>query len=203
MIVVRYADDLVVGFQHRADAERFLKEFPERLGKFELEVHPDKTRLIEFGRQAWKNRKRGGQAQLATFTFLGFTHYCGENSKGYFQVWRETATTRMRAKLAELKQSLRSRMHESIPETGKWLRRVVQGYYRYHAVPGNIRPLSLFRVRLCRTWRHVLRRRSQTAKVSWDVVGRIVDRWIPAPRILHPYPDSRFDARIRAKSRMR
>ncbi|MFN7922034.1 MAG: group II intron reverse transcriptase/maturase [Bryobacteraceae bacterium] len=203
MIVVRYADDLVAGFQHRADAERFLKEFQERLAKFGLELHPGKTRLIEFGRQAWQNRKRGNQAKLATFTFLGFTHYCGENSKGYFQVWRETATKRMRAKLAELKQALRSRMHESIPETGKWLQGVVKGYCQYHAVPGNIRPLSLFRVRLCRLWRHVLRRRSQTAKVSWDVVGRIVDRWIPAPRILHPYPDARFDARIRARSRMR
>ncbi len=186
MIFVRYADDLVAGFQHRADAERFLKEFQERLAKFGLELHPDKTRLIEFGRQAWRNRKRRGKAKLETFTFLGFTHYCGENSKGYFQVWRETATKRMRTKLAELKQALRSRMHESVPETGKWLQRVVKGYYQYHAVPGNIRPLSLFRVRLSRIWRHVLRRRSQTAKVSWDVVGRIVDRWIPAPRTSTP-----------------
>jgi RNA-directed DNA polymerase len=130
MIVVRYADDLVAGFQRQTDAERFLKEFQERLAKFGLELHPDKTRLIEFGRQAWRNRKRGGQEKLETFTFLGFTHYCGENSKGNFQVWRETVTKRMRAKLAELKQALRSRMHESVPETGKWLQRVVKGYYQ-------------------------------------------------------------------------
>jgi len=127
MIVVRYADDLVAGFQHRADAERFLKEFQERLAKFELEVHPDKTRLIAFGREAWRNRKRPGQAKLETFTFLGFTHRCGENSKGYFQVWRETAGKRMRAKLQQIKQELRTRMHEPVAATGQWLKRVVFG----------------------------------------------------------------------------
>jgi RNA-directed DNA polymerase len=126
-IVVRYADDLVAGFQHRADAERFLKEFQERLAKFEWEVHPDKTRLIAFGREAWRNRKRVGQGKLETFTFLGFTHYCGENSKGYFQVWRETAGKRMRAKLQQIQQELRTRMHAPVEATGKWRKRVVLG----------------------------------------------------------------------------
>ena len=124
---------LVAGFQHRTDAERFLKEFQERLAKFGLEVHPDKTRLIAFGREAWRTRKRAGQARLETFTFLGFTHFCGKNSKGYFQVWRETAGKRMRAKLQQIKQELRVRMHEPVQATGQWLKRVVLGYYQYHA----------------------------------------------------------------------
>ena len=203
MIVVRYADDLVAGFQHRADAERFLKEFQERLGKFGLEVHPDKTRLIAFGREAWRNRKRAGQGKLETFTFLGFTHYCGENSKGYFQVWRETAGKRMRAKLQQIKQALRARMHEPVEATGKWLKRVVLGYYQYHAVPGNLQQLGSFRWRLARLWRYVLRRRSQKSRVTWKEIGPILDRWIPAPRTLHPYPNVRFDARIQGRSRMR
>jgi group II intron reverse transcriptase/maturase len=203
MIVVRYADDLVAGFQHRADAERFLKEFQARLAKFELEVHPDKTRLIAFGREAWRNRKRAGQGKLETFTFLGFTHYCGENSKGYFQVWRETAGKRMRAKLQQIKQELRARMHEPVEATGKWLKRVVLGYYQYHAVPGNLQQLGRFRWRLARLWRYVLRRRSQKSRVTWKEIGPVLDRWIPAPRTLHPYPNVRFDARIQGRSRMR
>jgi len=151
-IIVRYADDLVAGFPHRADAELFLKEFPERLAKFEWEVHPEKTRLIAFGREAWRNRKRAGQEKLETFTFLGFTHDCGENSKGYFQVWRETAGKRMRAKLQQSKQELRARMHAPVEVTGKWLKRVVWGYYQSHAVPGNLQPLGRFRRRLARLW---------------------------------------------------
>jgi RNA-directed DNA polymerase len=203
MIIVRYADDLVAGFQHRADAERFLKEFQERLAKFGLEVHPEKTRLIAFGREVWRNRKRAGQGKLETFTFLGFTHYCGENSKGYFQVWRETAGKRMRAKLQQIKQELRARMHQAVEATGKWLQRVVMGYYQYHAVPGNLQQLGRFRWRLTRLWRYVLRRRSQKSRVTWKEIGPIVDRWIPAPRTLHPYPNVRFDARIQGRSRMR
>lgn len=203
MIVVRYADDLVVGFQHRADAERFRKEFQERLAKFELELHPDKTRLIAFGREAWRNRRRAGQAKLETFTFLGFTHYCGEDSKGYFQVWRETAGKRMRAKLQQIKQELHARMHQPVEATGKWLKRVAEGYYQYHAVPGNLQQLGRFRWRLARLWRSVLRRRSQKSRVTWNVIGPICDRWIPAPRTLHPYPSTRFDARIQGRSRMR
>jgi RNA-directed DNA polymerase len=203
MIIVRYADDLVVGFQHESDARRFLKEFQERLVKFGLEVHPEKTRLIEFGREAWARRKRQGKGKLNTFTFLGFTHYCGENSKGYFQVWRETAGKRMTAKLQQIKQELRRRMHDPLPDVGKWLKQVVQGYYRYHAVPGNLRRLSLLRERVRRMWRHVLRRRSQTSRLTWERLDKIFERWIPVPRTLHPYPSVRFDARIQGRSRMR
>jgi RNA-directed DNA polymerase len=203
MIVVRYADDLVVGFEHRAEAERFQKEFGERLAKFGLEMHPEKTRLIEFGRQAWTRRKRQGEGKLETFQFLGFTHYSGENSKGYFTVWRETVKKRMRAKLSEIKQELRTRMHEPIAQTGKWLKQVVQGYYRYHAVPGNLRRLSVFRGRLQRIWRQTLRRRGQKQRLTWEKLNRIFQRWIPIPRRLHPYPNERFDVRIQGGSRMR
>jgi len=194
MIVVRYADDLVVGFQHRADAERFLEEFQKRLAKFGLEVHPEKTRWIEFGRFAQANRKPRGEGKPETFTFLGFTHYCGRNSKGSFGVWRRTAAKRMRAKLQGIKQELRRKMHEPVGVVGRWLKRVVEGYYRYHAVPGNIVVLGRFRDRLCRLWRQVLRRRSQKSKPGWDRLRPIFERWIPRPRTLHPYPDVRFDA---------
>jgi group II intron reverse transcriptase/maturase len=193
MIMVRYADDLVVGFQHRAEAERFLREFQERLAKFGLEIHPEKTRLIEFGRFARANRKQRGEGKPETFTFLGFTHYCGTNSKGYFVVWRRTAAKRMRAKLLSLKQELRRKMHEPVGVVGKWLKRVVEGYYRYHAVPGNIVVLGRFRERLSRLWRQVLRRRSQRRRPGWDRLRPTFERWIPRPRILHPYPDARFD----------
>lgn len=203
MIVVRYADDLVVGFQHRAEAERFLREFRERLAKFGLELHPEKTRLIEFGREAWMKRQQEGKGKPETFQFLGFTHYCGQNSKGHFTVWRETVSKRMRAKLVEIKQELRTRMHEPIAQTGKWLRLVVQGYYRYHAVPGNLRRLSIFRGRLQRIWRQMLRRRGQKQPTTWERLDRIFTRWIPVPRPLHPYPSMRFDARIQGGSRMR
>jgi len=194
MIVVRYADDLVAGFQHRAEAERFLREFPERLAKFGLEIHPEKTRLIEFGRFAEANRNERGEGKPETFTFLGFTHYCGRNSKGSFVVWRRTAAKRMRAKLLQLKQELRRKMHEPVGVVGEWLKRVVQGYYRYHAVPGNIVVLGKFRDRLCMLWRQALRRRSQRRKPGWDRLRPTFERWIPRPQILHPYPDVRFDA---------
>jgi group II intron reverse transcriptase/maturase len=193
MIVVRYADDLVAGFQHQADAERFLKEFQERLAKFGLEIHPEKTRMIEFGRSAQANRKRRGEGKAETFTFLGFTHYCGTNSKGYFVVWRRTAAKRMRAKLQGIKQELRRKMHEPVGVVGKWLKRVVEGYYRYHAVPGNLGAMGTFRYRLCKLWRQVLRRRSQRRQPGWDRLRPTFDRWIPQPRVLHPYPSVRFD----------
>ena len=194
MIVVRYADDLVVGFQHRADAERFLEEFRERLAKFGLEIHPEKTRLIEFGRFAQVNRKQRGAGKAETFTFLGFTHYCGTNSKGHFVVWRRTAAKRMRAKLQGIKQELRRKMHAPVSAVGEWLKRVVTGYYRYHAVPGNMPALGRFRDRVCRLWRQVLRRRSQRRPPGWDRLRPIFKRWIPRARVLHPYPNVRFDA---------
>jgi RNA-directed DNA polymerase len=194
VIVVRYADDLVVGFQDRQDAERFLREFQERLGKFGLELHPEKTRLIEFGRSAQANRERRGEGKAETFTFLGFTHYCWTNPKGGFAVRRKTAPKRMRAKLQELKAELRKRVHEPVGEVGQRLKRVVEGYYRYHAVPDNLRTLGRFRDRLCMLWRSILGRRSQRSRPSWDRIRPTFNRWIPRPRALHPYPSIRFDA---------
>jgi len=195
VIVVRYADDLVVGFQHRTEAERFLKEFRERLAKFGLELHPDKTRLIEFGRFAARDRKQRGEGKPETFTFLGFTHYCGQRHKsGTFTVWRITAKKRMVAKLKAIKVELRRRMHDRMADVGAWLRKVVLGYYQYHAVPGNTIPLRIFKLRVCRLWQSVLVRRSQRAKRRWDRFTPVLDRWIPPPRVLHPYPDARFYA---------
>lgn len=186
---------LVVGFQHRTEAERFLKEFRDRLAKFGLELHPDKTRLIEFGRYAARDRKQRGEGKPATFTFLGFTHYCGQRHKtGTFAVGRITAKKRMEAKLKAIKGELRRRMHDRTAEVGAWLRKVVLGYYQYHAVPGNIDQLRLFKKRLSRQWRRVLTRRSQRARVNWKRLTPLFDRWIPEPRVLHPYPDARFYA---------
>src|SRR5438046_6663411 len=195
VIVVRYADDLVVGFQHRTDAERFLKEFRERLAKFGLELHPDKTRLIEFGRFAARDRKARGEGKPETFTFLGFTHYCGQRHKsGTFTVWRITAKKRMVAKLKAIKAELQRRMHDRMAEVGAWLRKVVLGYYRYHAIPGNTMQLRIFKLRVCRLWQSVLVRRSQRAKMRWERFTPVLNRWIPPPRVLHPYPDARFYA---------
>ena len=195
VIVVRYADDLVLGFQHRADAERFLAEFRDRLLRFGLELHPEKTRLIEFGRFAVRNRKQRGEGKPETFTFLGLTHFCGSlTSSGAFNVWRLTAKKRMVAKLNVIKAELQYRKHHRTSEVGAWLRKVVQGYYQYHAVPGNTSQLRVFRRRVCRLWRSVLVRRSQRAQVGWDRLNPLLNRWIPHPRVLHPYPDKRFDA---------
>src|SRR5438093_7872492 len=195
VIVVRYADDLVLGFQHRAEAERFLREFRERLAKFGLELHTDKTRLIEFGRFAARDRKQRGQGKPETFTFLGFTHYCGQrHSNGAFIVWRITAKKRMAAKLKAIKAELQRRKHHRTIEVGAWLRRVVLGYYQYHAVPGNTRQLRIFSRRVCWLWRTVLVRRSQRAQVGWDRLYPLFSRWIPRSRILHPYPMARFAA---------
>jgi len=194
VVVVRYADDLVVGFQNKADAERFLKEFGERLTKFGLEVHPEKTRLLEFGRFAAVDRRKRGERKPETFTFLGFVHQCGTSPRGLFTVWRQTANQRMVAKLKQIKQTLRCRMHEPLERIGTWLRSVSQGYYRYHAVPGNLRAMNAFRHRLRRLWRSTLRHRSQRPNVRWQRIGPLFDRWLPAPRVLHPYPDARFDA---------
>ena len=203
MIVVRYADDLVVGFESRTDAERFLAEFGERVAKFGLELHADKTRLIEFGRNAARNRKQRGEGKPETFTFLGFTHYCGKRrSDGSFIVWRETAKKRMVAKLHAIQAELIRRKHQPTALVGKWLEKVVLGYYQYHAVPGNLNRLGIFMHRLRRLWRAVLVRRSQRGQVSWQrhkpLLQRhkpLLDRWIPFPRVRHPYPQQRFAAR--------
>src|SRR5580700_5154150 len=195
VIVVRYADDLVMGFQHRTDAERFLKEFRERLAKFGLELHPDKTRLIEFGRFAARDRKLRGERKPETFTFLGFTHYCGQRHKsGTFTVGRITAKKRMVAKLKAIKAELQRRRHDRMAEVGGWLQKVVLGYYQYHAVPGNTTQLRIFKRRVCRLWQSVLVRRSQRAQMRWERFTPVLTRWIPPPRVLHPYPDARFYA---------
>src|ERR1700681_405010 len=193
VIVVRYADDLVVGFQSRAEAERFLEEFRERLAKFGLELHADKTRLIEFGRFAAQHRKQRGEGKPETFTFLGFTHFCGRHTRtGALTVSRITAKKRMVAKLKAIKAELQRRKHDRTRETGAWLRTVVLGYYRYHAVPGNSAQLRIFWRRACRLSRGVLVRRSQRAQVRWGRLFPILHRWIPPPRVLHPYPHVRF-----------
>jgi len=194
VVVVRYADDLVVGFQSKADAERFLNEFRKRLAKFGLELHPEKTRLLEFGRFAAVDRRKRGEKKPETFTFLGFTHQCGTSPRGLFMVWRQTANKRMVAKLKQIKQTLRRRMHEPLDQIGAWLRSVSRGFYQYHAVPGNLRAMSTFRHRLRWLWRSTLRHRSQRPNAGWHRIGPLFDRWLPAPRVLHPYPDARFDA---------
>jgi hypothetical protein len=195
VIMVRYADDVVLGFQQRADAVRFLEVFKERLAKFGLELHPDKTRLIEFGRYAARDRKQRGEGKPETFNFLGFTHFCGQRHKTEtFTVWRITAKKRMVAKLKAIKVELRRRKHDRTSQVGVWLRSVVTGYYQYHAVPGNIDQLRLFRKRVNRLWRNVLVRRSQRAQKKWEKFTPLLERWIPPPRVLHPYPDARFYA---------
>src|ERR1039458_7498008 len=195
VIIVRYADDLALGFQLRADAMRFLEEFKERLAKFGLELHPGKTRLFEFGRYAARDRQRRGAGKPETFTFLGFTHYCGRRHKtDTFTVWRITAKKRMVAKLKAIKVELRRRMHARPSEVGAWLRKVVNGYYQYHAVPGNIRQLSTFRQRINRLWYQVLARRSQRARKRWEALVPLFERWIPRPKVLHPYPQARLYA---------
>jgi RNA-directed DNA polymerase len=196
VIVVRYADDFVVGFQHRREAERFLQELRERFEKFGLALHPEKTRLIEFGRFAAENRRKRGERKPETFTFLGFTHICGRKHwSGGFIVKRETASKRLRAKLSEVKHDLTLRRHEPIPKQGKWLRSVVQGYFNYHGVPGNTAALEAFRTETVRSWLRALRRRSERRRLKWERFRRHVDRWIPHPTILHPYPNERFFAK--------
>jgi group II intron reverse transcriptase/maturase len=195
VIVIRYADDSVLGFQHRAEADRFLEDYRERLGKFGLELHPDKTRRIEFGRYAELNRKCRGEGKPETFDFLGFTHISGTNRRGYFTVKRKSSGKRMRAKLQQIKQQLRSRMHQPVAQTGEWLKSVVQGYFNYHAVPGNIDSLGVFRERVTRLWRRTLLCRSQKHRLPWSRMHLWAARWIPHPRVLHPYPESRFAAR--------
>jgi RNA-directed DNA polymerase len=196
VIVVRYADDLVVGFESRTEAERFLGEFRERLAKFGLELHAEKTRLIEFGKHAERVRKQRGEGKPETFTFLGFTHYCGKRRRnGSFIVWRKTASKRMVAKLRGLKAELTRRMHAPTAQVGEWLKQAVQGYYQYHAVPGNLKQLGVFRHRLCRLWRSILDRRSQRGEKPWQRLTPLLERWIPFPRVLHPYPQARFAAR--------
>uniref|UniRef100_UPI0035D902AD group II intron reverse transcriptase/maturase n=1 Tax=Burkholderia seminalis TaxID=488731 RepID=UPI0035D902AD len=192
VIILRYADDVVVGFEHEADARRFWDAMRSRLEEFMLALHPDKTRLLEFGRYAAANRRSRGLGRPETFAFLGFIFICGKSRRGSFQLQRKTRGDRMRAKLRGIKEELRRRMHEPIPIQGKWLGQVVRGYFAYHAVPTNSRALGAFRYHVVDLWRRALRRRSQKDHMTWTRVERIADAWLPQPRILHPWPDRRF-----------
>jgi len=192
MIIVRYADDLVVGFEHEADARRFWEALRLRFEEFALSLHPDKTRLIEFGRHAAARRARRGLGKPETFTFLGFTLISGRSRKGKFLLKRRTRRDRLRGKLKEVKEELRRRMHQPIPKQGAWLAQVVRGFFAYHAVPTNGAALGAFRYYVKRFWLHALRRRSQKDRFSWQRMNRLADDWLPQPRILHPWPNVRF-----------
>src|ERR1017187_9268214 len=194
VVVIRFADDTIVGFQYQTDADRFLENLRERLGKFGLELHPDKTRRIEFGRFAEQNRKRRREGKPETFDFLGFTHISGKNRLGRFTVKRKTIRKRMGAKLREIKQQLRERMHDPMRQTGQWLKSVVQGHFNYYAVPGNLDSLGVFRERVIGHWWQTLGRRSQKHPISWTRILALANRWLPQPRALHPYPAVRFAA---------
>ena len=189
VIVVRYADDFIVGFQHRAEAEKFLTALRQRFAKFGLELHPDKTRLIEFGPWAALNRQKRGMGKPETFNFLGFTHICAtKRSNGRFTVLRQTIAKRLQGKLAEIKAELKRRMHDPVPEVGKWLASVVEGHCRYYGVPMNAPALWTFRFEVVRRWYRALCRRSQNGRITWERMKRLVARYLPVPRIYHPYP---------------
>lgn len=188
VIIVRYADDIIVGFEYEADARRYLEALRERFKAFALSLHPDKTQLIEFGRFAAGNRKRRGLGKPETFNFLGFTFICGRSRAGKFLIKRKTRRDRMRTKLQAIKKELRQRMHQSIPSQGKWLGLVVKGYFNYHAVPTNSQTLVAFRFHVTELWKRTLRRRSQKDAMTWERIERLANDWLPKPRILHPWP---------------
>jgi len=192
MIVVRFADDIVLGFQYKSDAQWFREELVQRLRKFRLELHPDKTRLVEFGSFAAVNRQRRGQGKPETFAFLGFTHICGKTRSGRFTVLRQTIRQRLQAKLGEVKTELKRRLHDPILKLGNWLGAVVRGHLQYYGVPMNMPALFLFRSRVGWLWHRALSRRSQNGHVDWDRMRRLIDRWLPPLRIYHPYPLHRF-----------
>jgi group II intron reverse transcriptase/maturase len=192
VIIVRYADDFVVGFQNLSDAERFLAELKERFRKFSLELHPDKTRILEFGRYAAERRKKRGEGKPATFDFLGFTHCCAKGKQGTFRVLRLTMAKRLRAKLKQIKVELGRRMHSGIAAVGRWLASVVRGHYLYYGVPGNDRRLRAFNYRVFLYWWKAICRRSQKGRINLERMTRIAAFWLPRPRIHHPYPAERL-----------
>ncbi|MBA1142499.1 group II intron reverse transcriptase/maturase [Mesorhizobium neociceri] len=192
MIIVRYADDVIVGFEHEGDARRFLDAMRARLEEFALSLHPDKTRLIEFGRLAAVDRKQRGLSKPETFAFLGFTFICGKSRRGRFQLQRKTRGDRMRAKLKDIKAELRRRMHWSIPKQGKWLSQTVGGHFAYFAVPTNIRALTAFRYRVIDLWRRTLQRRSQKDGATWERIAQLANDYLPKACNLHPWPSVRF-----------
>jgi group II intron reverse transcriptase/maturase len=195
MIIVRFADDLIVGFEHENDARRFREAMRERLRKFSLSLHPDKTRLIEFGRHAASNRRRRGLGKPETFKFLGFVFICGKSRRGRFLVTRKSRRDRMAARLREIKEGLRQRLHQPIPETGSWLAQVVAGYLAYHAVPTNSRAIGTFRYHVVVLWHRTLNRRSQRSRLTWQRMKMLAADFLPRPQILHPWPSVRFAVR--------
>jgi len=203
VVIARFADDFVVGFEHRQDAERFWADLRERLAKFGLELNAEKTRLIRFGRFAAQQRRERGLGKPETFSFLGFAHICAESRNGRFKLKRTTDSKRVRAKLRAVKDELRWRRHLPIPEQGHWLASVLRGHYNHYAVPDNSEALRAFRDELARLWRQALSRRSQKAHVNWERMSRLADRWLPRPHILHPWPEERFDAITQGRSPVR
>jgi RNA-directed DNA polymerase len=195
MIIVRFADDFVAGFQYQDDAERFQEALRERFAKFSLELHPEKTRLIEFGRDAAAHRQRRGDGKPETFDFLGFTHICDKTRSGRFIVLRQSRRKKIQAKLKELKLELRRRFHDPVYEVGQWLHAVLRGHYQYYGVPRNIESLLSFYHRVIWLWRRILSRRSQRGHVTWEQMEKLVKRWLPRPRITHPYPEQRLRVR--------
>ena len=195
MIIIRFADDFIVGSGHRQDAERFRDELGGRFARFGLELHPEKTRLIEFGRRAARDRAARGEGKPETFTFLGFTHICATSRRGRFWVRRKTDSKRARAKLAEVKAEMRRRRCLPIPEQGRWLAAVVRGHQAYYGVPGNSKAVEAFRNEVTRHWLKALRRRSQKGqRLTWARMRRIHKRWLPPVRVMHPFPEARFAA---------
>jgi RNA-directed DNA polymerase len=192
VLIVRFADDFVVGFQHRKEAEQLLNELRERFGKFGLKLHPEKTRLIEFGRFAVQNRKARGEGKPETFNFLGFTHCCGTDQSGKFTVIRKTMRQRMLKKLKEVNLELRRRMHQPVDEQGRYIRALIRGHVRYYGVPFNSRAIRAFRAMVIRLWKKWLSRRSQKGYLNWDRMTCYIDRWVPPAVICHPYPSARF-----------
>jgi RNA-directed DNA polymerase len=197
------ATHLIVGFEHPSDAKRFLRDLRARLAKFGLELHPDSTRLIEFGRFAARHRAARGLGKPETFDFLGFTHICAKGRKGGFWLRRITMSKRVRAKLKQVKDQLMRRRHLPIPEQGRWLASVVRGHLAYYAVPGNARAINAFRVQIGRHWLRALRRRSQRHRLTWQRMNRLIARWLPPIRIVHPYPEVRFAALTQGRSPVR
>ena len=203
VIVVRFADDFVVGFEHRDEAERFLVELRERFARFSLELHPDKTRLIEFGRFAASNRDDRGDGKPPTFDFLGFTHACGRTRGGKFKVLRQTSRKRMQAKLKAVATTLRERLHWPVPKVGAWLGAVVRGHVRYFGVHDNGPAITAFRHAIGWLWKRAINRRSQNDRTAWDRMRRLIDRWLPPAKICHPWPNQRLAVMTQGKSRMR
>jgi len=203
VVIVRFADDYIVGFQHEQDALRFLADLRGRLAEFNLELAPEKTRLIEFGRFAAERRAKRGLGKPETFRFLGFTHVCATTANGRFKLKRITDAKRMRAKLHRLEAECRRRMHQPIPEQGRWLASVLQGHYNYYAVPDNIEAIQAYRDQATRHWYRALRRRSQRPSLDWERMHRLAQRWLPPAKIIHPWPVDRFNARTRARSPVR